>query len=157
MGLLDTLYPDKQVKEGDYQRDVVEKPGPVTWKAVIMDTDYVQTNPPDPPTQHGHPRFYELTRQEEQLHSVKNHDYASGGDPLGNFHRVSSILALYPGLDLANPAVVALVYALKQWDAALWLLSQGHTPQVEGVSERLGDVSIYAKLARIMVEETTHE
>lgn len=102
---------------------------------------------------HGHPRFYQLTRDEEGLHSRKNSDYAQGGDALGNFKRVAALLAMYPDLDMSNPAVVALVYSLKQLDAALWLLNIGHQAKVEGIPERLGDVSIYAKLARIMVEE----
>ena len=59
---------------------------------------------------HGHPRFYEIIEALKDLHSRKNHDYASGGDPLGNFRRVATILAQYPNLKLSNPTVVALVY-----------------------------------------------
>jgi len=104
---------------------------------------------------HGHPRFYELTAAEEKLHSDKNHDYAIGGDPLGNFRRVARILRMYPGLALADPAVVAMTYALKQLDAYLWLKSNGHIPKVEGVAGRLTDISVYAKLAQVLEEEST--
>lgn len=100
---------------------------------------------------HGHPRFYELTRDEEELHSVKNRDYAQGGDPLGNFHRVSAILKVW-GFDIP-PSLVALIFALKQQDAAMWMLSQGYEGEVEGVDLRLRDDHTYKKIARILLEE----
>lgn len=102
----------------------------------------------------GHPRFYELTAMEEAIHEAKGHDYAANGNPTGNFERVSKILSLYPGLKHNDRAIVAVVYMLKQLDAYLWIKSNGHTPRVEGIGERLGDVSIYAKLIRIIEEET---
>jgi hypothetical protein len=103
----------------------------------------------------GHPRFYELTRQEEDLHNRKNGDYAGGGAPMGNFDRVAAILEMYPGLDLGSNVIVGLVYMLKQLDAVLWLLAQKRDGQVEGIDARLGDIGVYAKLIRIMFEETT--
>lgn len=102
---------------------------------------------------HGHPRFAEITIGELKLHSNKNHDYAAGGDPLGNFRRVAAFFAQYPGLRLDDPAVVALTYAMKQVDAYLWLKSNGHRAIVEGGEKRLEDVSVYAKLSRILDEE----
>jgi len=104
---------------------------------------------------YGHLRFYELTKEEEELHSKKNRDYAQGGDPLGNFRRVASILSLYPGLDLSNPVVVSIVYALKQWDAAVWSIAKGYSPQIDSRTERFQDDSIYKKLAIILDEEET--
>ena len=85
----------------------------------------------------GHPSFIPLTLEEIDLHARKNRDYAKGGDPLGNFKRVANILSNYPGLDLSNPAVVAIVYALKQLDAALWMIANKYEGNVEGVDERL--------------------
>lgn len=105
-------------------------------------------------TRHGHPRFYELTALEEDLHSRKNEDYAGGGRAMGNFERVSTFLAMFPGFPLASPHGVALVYMLKQLDAALWLLATKREGKVEGVADRLGDIGVYAKLARIMYEES---
>ena len=102
---------------------------------------------------HGHPRFYEILDELAKLHSDKNHDYAAGGDVLGNFHRVASILSKYPDLDLSDPTVVAMVYLLKQLDATLWMLSNKHTAKVEGISGRLQDVSCYSALAMILDEE----
>ncbi len=108
----------------------------------------------EPTRLYGHPFFYVQLAEERKLHSEKNHDYAKGGDALGNFKRVSSILALYPGLDLSNPVVVCLVYMLKQLDAVLWGLSQKITHKVEGYHPRLQDISIYAKIARCILHDT---
>jgi len=102
---------------------------------------------------HGHPLFQELTEQELELHSAKNKDYAQGGDPLGNFKRVSAIKRLYPGFPWDSPTGVALGYMLKQLDAAFWMLSQGYEGEVEGVDARLTDVHVYAKLARIIMKQ----
>lgn len=101
----------------------------------------------------GHPRFYELLKEESKLHSMKNKDYARGGNPMGNFNRVASTLAQYPGLDLSKPEVVAMVYMLKQLDASLWMISQGFEGDVENVGTRMGDVSVYSKIIRILHEE----
>jgi len=108
----------------------------------------------DEPSRHGHPRFYELTRAEEDLHSRKNEDYAGGGPPMGNFERVAKFFSMYPGFSLDTPHGVAIVYFMKQLDAALWLLATKREGKVEGVAERLSDLSVYAKLARIMYEES---
>lgn len=105
----------------------------------------------------GHPRFKQLTEAEQKLHDEKNEDYAKGGRPLGNFERVSKILGLYPNLKLSDPTVVALTYAMKQLDAALWMLNGEYEGKVENITTRLGDVSIYMKLAIICHEEQRAE
>lgn len=102
---------------------------------------------------HGHPKFIDITLRELKLHSDKNYDYASGGNPMGNFNRVSSILGLYPGLKLSQPIVVCLTYALKQLDAVLWSLSRNEEGKVEGNTKRLEDVSVYTKIAQILNDE----
>lgn len=102
---------------------------------------------------HGHPQFLPTTVAELQLHSDKNHDYAAGGKPTGNFDRVAAILALYPGLKLSDPKVVALTYALKQLDAVLWGISNGIKQKVEGLKERLGDISVYSKIVMCIVDD----
>jgi len=101
----------------------------------------------------GHPEFIDLTIEELDLHNRKNNDYASGGNPLGNFYRVGKILELYPNLKLSDPRVVALVYMLKQVDATLWMLSNGHESKVETVDKRLEDVHVYAKIIRLLDRE----
>jgi len=98
----------------------------------------------------GHPLFYKMTEAEQKLHSEKNMDYAKGGNPLGNFNRVAAILSNYPNLKLDNPTVIAIVYACKQLDAALWMMNQGYEGKVENIDTRLQDVHVYMKLARIL-------
>lgn len=99
----------------------------------------------------GHPLFKKLTEEELKLHEQKNKDYTQGGDPLGNFHRVSAILKIW-GFDIP-PILVALIYALKQQDAYMWMLSQGYEGEVEGIDARLRDDHIYKKIARILHRE----
>ena len=104
----------------------------------------------------GHPRFYEILDQQAKLHSTKNTDYAKGGKQgtLGNFHRVSSIMQLYPGMDWDSPFGVALCYMLKQLDAALILRSTKRDSITgEPIPSRLLDVSTYSSIATVLFEE----
>lgn len=101
----------------------------------------------------GHSAFLALCLGEVKLHSDKNHDYAAGGDPMGNFQRVADILKMYPGFPYDTPSGVALIYALKQIDAILWGKAKGIQHKVEGLSGRYEDVSVYMKLARIQDQE----
>jgi hypothetical protein len=101
----------------------------------------------------GHDQFIPITLDEIKLHSQKNYDYAHGGRATGNFDRVAKILAMYPGLKMSQPQNVAIVYLLKQLDAALWMESQGHEAVVEGTDDRWRDISVYAKLVRILIKE----
>jgi len=104
----------------------------------------------------GHPRFYEILDQQAKVHNTKNTDYAKGGiqGALGNFHRVSSIMRLYPGMDWDSSFGVALCYMLKQLDAALILRSTKRDSITgEPIPSRLLDVSVYSNIAMILVEE----
>lgn len=101
---------------------------------------------------HGHPEFYKLLGKIAQLHSDKNYDYAKGGNPLGNFERVARFLKEYPSLDLSNPAIIAIIYSLKQLDAVLWMYSEGHESKTgEGITARLLDDAVY-KLIAVVIE-----
>ena len=101
----------------------------------------------------GHEKYIPILLEMMELHSTKNHDYANGGDSLGNFHRVSAILGLYPGLKLSDPFVVTMTYMMKQVDAVLWMKSNGHKAKVEGIGKRLDDVIVYSTIAKILEEE----
>lgn len=68
---------------------------------------------------HGLPDYVNLTLEELQLHSTKNHDFAFGGDPIGNFNRVSVIKKLYPGFDWDSPFGTCIDYLLKQFDSMM--------------------------------------
>jgi hypothetical protein len=104
----------------------------------------------------GHPRFYELVKDITDLHDRKNTDYASGTKegPLGNFERVSVITKLYPGFDWDSAFGVAMIYMLKQLDAAFTLRSQKRESVTgEGIATRLRDVTVYSLIGQILVEE----
>jgi hypothetical protein len=103
---------------------------------------------------HGHPSYIDNALAKIKLHSTKNRDYALGGDPFGNFIRVSRFVSQYPGLSLGNPTIIALIYMLKQVDAVLWALSQGHT-QSESIRDRWADVVVYAGIIEILLNERT--
>ena len=127
----------------------------------IMDSYLTLNKPPKPIitepipaiARHGHPKFYDLCMEEMTLHDIKNHDYSHGGDPLGNFNRVSAIKRMYPKMDWSGPIGVAIGYLMKQLDAALWMQSEGYTAKVEGPIGRWQDVSIYSKIIEILIME----
>jgi len=102
---------------------------------------------------YGHPRYVDLTLEELELHNAKNHDFAGGGDPLGNFYRTSIIKKLYPGFDWDSPFGSAIGLMLKQFDSMMWLRSQKIEAKVEGIPARLKDITIYMKLAILLYEE----
>ena len=101
----------------------------------------------------GHPLFKRLTEEEIELHDQKNFDYRSDADPLANFHRVAAWMALYPKMNWATPENVAIIFAMKQQDAAMSLMERGIEGGVENVDTRLRDDHIYKKIARILHRE----
>lgn len=106
---------------------------------------------------HGHPDYVNMTLKELQLHDDKNHDFAKGGDPLGNFYRTSAIKKLYPGFDWDSPFGVAIGLLLKQFDAAMHMRAQKIEAKVEAIPARLGDVVVYSKLATLLYHEEQNE
>jgi len=107
---------------------------------------------------HGHEDYIPTALEELDLHSRKNFDYASGGDSLGNFKRIATIMSLYPGIRPGipqYPVALVLIYALKQLDQVLWSISRGWEGQVEGMKARLLDLSVFAKIAAILLKEKT--
>lgn len=102
---------------------------------------------------HGHPDFIPTMLKLIKLHSDKNHDYALGGPPLGNFTRVAQIMQLYPKYPWATPVGAATVYMLKQFDAFMWQTRAGFEAKVEGAEPRLRDITVYSQLIAIMLRE----
>ena len=103
---------------------------------------------------HGHPRFYEILEELAGLHSRKNRDYATQADPLQNFRRVAEWAKSY-GMITPNfeSMKIAIIYMLKQLDAAFKLIRDNQEGKVEGVPERLKDVAVYSILCMILYEE----
>lgn len=103
-------------------------------------------------------RFEELSEAEIALTKEKRAGYNSENqDVLGNFKRVAKICELYPGLDLKDPEVVGVVYALKQLDCYLNFLATGRDTPPENRASRLTDVSVYAKLLIMLHEDALRE
>lgn len=102
---------------------------------------------------HGHKKFYEILEELAELHSKKNFDYAGGGDPLGNFQRCGEMIkALLSDGDLSDMKS-ALIFMSKQVDAVIDMIGKGRKEQVEGITDKLNDIAVYAVLARILYEE----
>lgn len=102
----------------------------------------------------GHPKFYRIIDSLKQLHSNKNRDYATKENPLGNFLRVAEWCKTYNLVTRGNEATkVAMIFKLKQLDAALKLLGSGQKGKVEGIPGRLNDDATYSIIARILYEE----
>jgi len=101
----------------------------------------------------GDPRFYEIIADLGILHSAKNSDYASKEEPLRNFTTVGKAMEEYGIITPGNSATkTALMYAYKQWDAALKLLGRNEKGNIEGITDRLNDIAVYAIIARILYE-----
>lgn len=99
----------------------------------------------------GDPDFYRILFELLLLHLRKNRDYGTIKDPLRNFTTVGNALADYGILTKGYPATkIALGYAYKQWDAALKLLGRSEKGNVEGVTQRLDDIAVYAIIAKIL-------
>lgn len=98
----------------------------------------------------AHPDFIEICFDQMDLHNRKNHDYAAGGSPLGNFERVGKIFEQYPNLRPSDPEVILWVYNMKQIDAVLWAMNTGLEAKVESKKPRLMDNGVYSIIAVIL-------
>lgn len=103
---------------------------------------------------YGHRDFYVYLLNHMDLHNRKNRDYATQDDPLANFKRVGEwgkkYKLLTPGFEATK---VGVLYMLKQVDASLKLLGDNTEGQVEGITERLDDVAVYATLIKILYND----
>ena len=128
----------------DYGKDFPERPNIETQLAGALKAQYP----------HGHPGFIPRMLEIIKLHSDKNHDYALGGPPLGNFERTAKIMALYPEFPWATPHGCAVVQMLKQLDAFMWQTrTEKFEAKVEGADSRLRDIQVFAGLIALMLEE----
>lgn len=84
------------------------------------------------------------------MHARKNHDYARGGDRMGNFRRCASFFSMYPNLKLSDPRVFTISLMMKQLDAVLWAMNQGGEQAVESIDDKLRDIHIYTKIVRVI-------
>jgi hypothetical protein len=93
---------------------------------------------------HGDPRFYALIEEIAQLHSSKNHDYASKQNPLANFEECRGF-----GVE---PHVGVFVRMSDKW-ARLKQLIGGKSPKNESVRDTLIDLAVYSLINVILLED----
>ena len=94
----------------------------------------------------GHPRFYEILKQMEELHSRKNHDYAGTSDPLKNL-RACERLELKPFMGV-------MVRLQDKWSRLEEFVKSGKLMvKNESVIDTLMDNAVYSVLAIILYEE----
>lgn len=103
---------------------------------------------------HGHEAFVAYAVEMAKLHSDKNASYAAGGDALGNFKRVSEMLALYPNLFVkAGPAHVCVMYLLKQFDNILWSLANDMPVNMDHIK----DLAVYFTILQCILMDESSE
>lgn len=93
----------------------------------------------------GHPRFYELVRQIEDLHDRKNANYAEDGNPLSNFQECEKF---------GVPAYIGTMVRMSDKWSRLTQLIKGKDDEVgESVKDTLMDMAVYCLLEIILIEE----
>jgi hypothetical protein len=82
--------------------------------------------------------FNKLMDELKQLHSKKNHDYASDDDPYSNFEFAAHLVK-----EFNNPVDVVFVCMIGIKIARLGQLLSGKTPNNESVEDTLKDLTTY--------------
>lgn len=90
------------------------------------------------------PAFNDLLAELSDLHERKNHDYSEDLDPLSNFRRAAKL-----GID---PFAGVLVRMSDKW-ARIEQLQAGKTAKNESLRDSLIDLSAYALLAILLLDE----
>ncbi len=99
-----------------------------------------------PRTYHGHPRFYEMLTELQDLHDRKNHDYAGDGDPLRNLRMCEAC-----GIPAWQGVVVRLTDKLSRLQG---FMRQGELHvKDESVVDTFRDTAVYSILGAILFEE----
>ena len=97
---------------------------------------------------HGDPRFYEILERLAQLHSDKNHDYASKEEPLSNLKRCKRVLPPWKGV---------IVRLTDKMDRLLSYAEKGeYKVKDEGLKDTFYDMAVYSILGVILFEEEQH-
>lgn len=94
---------------------------------------------------HGHPRFYELLRQIEDLHDRKNANYARDDDPLSNFRQCEGF---------GVPAYLGCLVRMSDKWSRVQELAKGKQDLVgEAITDTLMDLAVYSLICIILLEE----
>ena len=90
------------------------------------------------------PKFDALIAEIHELHDKKNSDYSKDEDPLSNFRKAKSF-----GVE---PFKGVLVRMSDKW-SRLEELTSGKTPKNESIRDSLVDLSVYALIAVLLLDE----
>src|SRR5574343_895929 len=93
----------------------------------------------------GHPRFYELLREMEDLHDRKNENYAEDANPLSNL-RASEAFGI-PGY------LGTMVRMSDKWSRLVQLMGGKQDKVGESMKDTLKDMAVYCLLEIILLEE----
>ena len=102
---------------------------------------------------YGHPKFYEILNELAELHSNKNFQYASQGDPLGNFHRCASMTSKILKDGINKPLATALMYMSKQIDGVYEIVGEGKEGTADSLKDKLMDIAVYSVICMILNNE----
>lgn len=99
----------------------------------------------------GHPRFYELLKEMEELHDRKNHDYAKATDPLSNIRSSEDI-----GIPGFAGNWIRMKDKTNRADQLILKLLKGEGPSVkdESLKDTFRDLAVYSLFEIILLEET---
>lgn len=102
---------------------------------------------------HGHPLFYSIVDELKLLHSIKNQQYATKDNPLGNFQRTGKLISkfLKPGIDPALASCLSLMS--KQIDGIFEIVGECKTNTPDSLEDKLRDVAVYSVIAMIIIAE----
>jgi hypothetical protein len=105
----------------------------------------------------GHPKFYEVRKQNEELYSAKHYQYATDDDPMSNFRLCGNVIhkLLKPGV---NPTIAAaLTLMSKQVVGVYEIVGEGKTGTIDSLEDKLRDIEIYASILQVLVAESKGE
>jgi len=125
------------------------KPRSFAEIAPAYDAEFPNTKYPTPnvPREGGHPMFYEILKQMEDIHSRKNADYTGEGDPLSNLRMCE---------DAGIPAWKGVIVRLGDKYARLNTFAKKESYQVkdESVEDTFLDNAVYSILGLILYRES---
>lgn len=107
----------------------------------------------DPSKFYGDPRFYDILKKLADLHSKKNFQYASQGNPLGNFERVGRLAGKLFKEHVPKPLGVGMMFMAKQIDAVYDIVGEGKVGTLEALEDKFQDIACYSIICMILLSE----
>ena len=153
----DTAYGILATGKPTPHSSVIEAPSsrPHWEPGVALQTGQIQVQTPVVPADYyGHPLFYKIVEELKQLHSEKNRQYATKGNPLSNFERCGKMISklLKPGVNPTLASCLALV--AKQIDGVYELVGEQKKNTFDSLDDKLKDIAVYAVIAMIINRES---